>query len=356
MLPTAFSPDLPRYALALGLGLISGIVASWAGLPLPWMLGPMIGCTIAALSQAPIKGPIGLRPVVIPIIGVMLGAGFHPGLTDHLSSWIIPLVLLVPFIVIATRVSYVFYRRIGGYDPMTAFFSATPGGLNEMIMMGGEAGGDERKIALAHALRILLVISMTVLFYGFVLGATAEGSGRPHMAFEDLELWEAVVLLACAVLGVPLARALKLPAANMLGPMILSAVVHLTGWVTVPPPTLLVIAAQVCIGTIIGCRFVGSTLREIGRDMALALGATSIMLVVAVAFAALVTALTGIALPQAFLAFSPGGLTEMSLLALAMGEDVAFVSLTHIARISLIIFAVPLLFPSLAPRLHRDSG
>jgi uncharacterized membrane protein AbrB (regulator of aidB expression) len=44
-------------------------------------------------------------------------------------------------------------------------------------------------------------------------------------------------------------------------------------------------------------------------------------------------------LSHSFLAYSPGGLTEMSLLALAMDQEVAYVSMMHIARISLVVLA-----------------
>jgi len=44
------------------------------------------------------------------------------------------------------------------------------------------------------------------------------------------------------------------------------------------------------------------------------------------------------------LAFSPGGLTEMSLVALALEIDTAFVATHHIVRISVVVMAVPFLF------------
>ncbi len=53
---------------------------------------------------------------------------------------------------------------------------------------------------------------------------------------------------------------------------------------------------------------------------------------------------------QGFLAYSPGGLTEMSLLALAMGQDVAFVTTIHLVRILLVIGGAALLWRLLAGR------
>ena len=126
--------------------------------------------------------------------------------------------------------------------------------------------------------------------------------------------------------------------------MILSGIAHIAGWVTVAPPTLFVIAAQITIGTVIGTRFVGATLAEIRRDIGLASVASLLMLAAAVGFAEGIAWISGVPLAQAFLAFSPGGLTEMSLLTLAMDQDVTYVSLMHIIRITLVIAVAPFVF------------
>lgn len=305
----------------------------------------MIGVTAAAILHAPVKSPDRLRPIVIPIIGVMLGSAITPDIAGQLTSWAVTLALLPVFLLCAAGVSYTVYRRLGGYDVITAFYAAMPGGLNEMLLMGEDEGGDGRRIALAHAARVLLVILCVALYFGFVLGVRAgPGNSGSWTALSDLTVFDYGALGLCALIGVPFGKLLRLPAAQVFGPMILSGIAHVAGWVTVAPPTLLIIAAQIVIGTVIGGRFVGATLKEVGKDLLLALGATLGMIGVAVGFAELIAVMVGMPLSQAFLAFSPGGLTEMSLLTLAMGQDVAFVSVTHIVRITMVIAVAPALF------------
>ncbi|PXW67463.1 hypothetical protein C7964_10638 [Loktanella sp. PT4BL] len=331
--------------LALAIGLCGGLAAYYAGLPLPWMLGPMVANTVAAMLRAPIAGPDRLRPYVIPVIGVMLGSGVSADVLGLLGSWLITLLLLPLFLICAAGISYTVYRRLGRYDPVTAFYSAMPGGINEMLILGAAAGGDERRIALAHAARVLIIIVFVALFFGLVLGVTSGGRGAAQwIGLYQITALDYVILGICAVLGALLGKWLGLPAAPIFGPMILSGVAHIAGWVTVAPPTIFVIAAQVTIGTIIGTRFVGATLREVRTDIGLSAVASFLMLVAAVGFAELIVVISGIPLAQAFLAFSPGGLTEMSLLTLAMGQDVAYVSVMHIIRITMVIALAPFLF------------
>lgn len=333
-----------KQALALVIGIFGGIVAWQVGLPLPWMLGPMIAVTIAAMAHAPVMAPIRLRPAVMPVIGVMLGSAVSADLLGMLGAWVTTLLLLPVFLACAAAWSYLIYRRIGGYDKTTAYFAAMPGGLNDILFIAAEVGGDERRIALAHAARILIVISFVALFFGLVLGVRSSGANAAWTGLGSLALTDYAVLGLCAVLGTWVGRIARLPAAPIFGPMVLSGIAHVAGWVTLPPPTLFVIAGQIVIGTIVGTRFAGATVTEVRRDLLLALPASGGMLIVATGFAEVIAQTSGIPLSQAFLAYSPGGLTEMSLLSLALDQDVAYVSVFHVIRITVVIGTAPLVY------------
>jgi uncharacterized protein len=337
--PLAMLDPVPfrKAVLALGIGVVSALVATGVGLPLPWMLGPMVGVAIAALLNAPIHAPSPLRPVVIPAIGVMLGSSITPEIVDQIPRWSLSVMLLIPFLILAGGVSWLIYRKIGGYDPVTAYFAAMPGGLNDMLLMGAEAGGDERRIALAHALRIFCVIVVIVLFYGIFLGVDTGEEAGAWVALDALTLLDWLILVGCGIAGVPFGNLIRLPAAQVFGPMILSGAAHLTGIVTVSPPTVIILLAQLVIGTVVGCRFLGAAWREVGHDMMLGVASSLAMLTVTVGFAVIVARVTDIALAQTVIAYAPGGLAEMTLLSLAMGQDVAYVSVIHMVRLLVVI-------------------
>jgi membrane AbrB-like protein len=141
-----------------------------------------------------------------------------------------------------------------------------------------------------------------------------------------------------------LGLALRLPAPTLLGPMVISAVLHLTEVTKSAPPSELVVLAQVILGTILGTRFVGISAGALGRAVGLSLGATLVMLVIAIGFALVMHRLTGQSSDQILLAYAPGGLTEMSLVALALHAEAAFVATHHVVRILMVIVAAPVLF------------
>ncbi|MBB5721108.1 hypothetical protein FHS72_000715 [Loktanella ponticola] len=335
--------------LALTIGLVFGGLGQLSGLPLPWMLGPMIGNTIAALLGVPVRGPDKLRPLVMPVIGVMLGSSVTVALFSQLGDWVLTLILLPIFLVAATGISFLVYSRIGKYDAVTAFYSAMPGGLNEMLMMGAAAGGDEKRIALAHAARVLIVIFFVVLFYWLALGVTSIGSAG-WIGISELTYLDYAIFGFCMIVGAWLGQLLNFPAAPIFGPMLLSAAAHLIGWVSIAPPTVFIIVAQLVIGTVIGSRFVGVSPVAVAKDLALAVVSATSMLLISIVFAEMIVWTTGMGMSQAFLAYSPGGLTEMTLLTLAMNQDVTYVSVMHLFRITIVIAIAPIVFERVVKR------
>ncbi|SEK75241.1 AbrB family transcriptional regulator [Pacificibacter marinus] len=352
-IPIRIPQKTPQTTLALAIGTAGG-ASFWAlNLPLPWMLGSMLACFCAALVKAPVHAPSALRPYVIPIIGVMLGSGFDTQTFSHLLEWALSLAGLIAYIAIAAAVVVPFYIKVGRLDPVTAFFAAMPGGLNEMTVIGGELGGDEKRIILSHAARIVVSVSLIAVYFRLVLGYDVSNTSLPNGIDATLSLKNGAILLGCAVMGVFMGNALKLPAANLLGPLILSAGAHMTGLTHSAPPPILVTFSQVILGTMMGCRFMGAKPRLIIETLALSAGATTVMLGISLIFAVTLHSLFGQTTEQVLLAYAPGGLTEMSLVAIAMDADVAYIALHHLARIVILVAIAPTILARLAQYLKH---
>ncbi len=333
----------PRFAFTLALGLASGLLFQSLGTPLPWMMGPMIACTIAALLKLPIAAPPVIRPPMTMVLGVMLGSAFSPELVARIPQWWPATLGLLGFMLACGLSAVWYFRAVGGYDRTTSYFAGMPGGLVEMVTVGEERGGDARVIALVHTVRILLIV-MTVPFAvqwfgGVSLNRTAGAASVFSTPFIT-EVW----LLGCGLAGALIGHLLRLPAQNLLGPMLVSAVVHVLGWSDFKPPFEIVNAAQLVLGMVIGCRFAGTAASVVMRIIGLSLGSTAILLFWTAAAAAIVSSLTGMSPLTLVLAYSPGGLAEMSLIALALHAEVAFVAAHHIIRIFVVMVAAAPLY------------
>lgn len=345
-----------RFGLAMAAGIAGGLLFVWLRLPLPWMLGPMTVCTLAALLQAPVAAPTVIRPPMTMIIGVLLGASFTPDLIRQAPHWWPALLGLLAFMLASAVACIAFFRIVGRFDRTTAYFAGMPGGLVEMVTAGEEKGGDARLIALVHSARILLVV-MTLPFIVQMLEGVQLGARRTAgLSLLDTPIASDLWLVACGLIGIVLGHVLRLPAKFLLGPMLATALVHVAGISDFHPPAELVIIAQLVLGVTIGCRFVGTAPGTILRVLLLSAGSTVILLVLTMLSAWIVSRLSGFGMVPLMLAYSPGGLAEMSLIALALKIEVAFVAAQHIIRVFLVMVAAAPVFGLMKPDAGEAAG
>jgi uncharacterized protein len=181
------------------------------------------------------------------------------------------------------------------------------GGATGMVTMADDLGGDDCLVAFMQYLRVLLVVILTpvltaVAFPGHHGAGSPAGTHTP--ALGDVGDW--LLTLAIASAGALVASRARLPAAALLGPMILSAVLTLSlpdGTFTVPP-ALRELSFAV-IGLQVGLRFTAATLREVGRLLApVALGLLG-LLVACFGLAVALELTTSVSLLDAYLATTP---------------------------------------------------
>ncbi|MEQ9815429.1 MAG: AbrB family transcriptional regulator [Azospirillaceae bacterium] len=327
---------------ALVLGSAGGWVAAMLALPLPWMLGSVIVTTTASLAGVQLGVPRKLRMSMSIVLGILLGSTFRPEMIQDVGNWFITLGGAALYAITAMVLCVLTLRRIGRYDYVTTFFSASPGSHAAMTMMGHAYGADERVIALSHSVRtVLVVVSIPLMFQLFELydASSVDRTGdHGRMEWQD-----ALILCACA-LGVFPARWMRLKAEYLLGPLMISALVHLLGFTDARPPGLVIAGAQIVIGAFVGARFVGVDLRRIWRIPAIGLILGAQMICISFLFALVLFQITDVPFPVLILALMPGGLSEMSMIAIAMQLEPAFVAFHHVVRLMVIVILAPIAF------------
>jgi membrane AbrB-like protein len=331
-----------RVALTLALGLVGGAAFAWLRLPLPWMLGAMSLTMAASVAGARLAMPSSWRVGMLTVIGVLLGSGFTADIAAGIARWL-PSIATIPLYVVASiGVGVLLLRRLGKLDPVTAFFAAAPGGLSEMVLLGERAGGDMRQIALLHGTRIFAIVFMVPFLVRTIAGVPPAPTALLAPALADVT--DLAILAGCAALGYLAGRLVRLPATPLLGPLLVSAAAHVTGLVTTAPPPPVVIAAQIVVGAAMGARFVGIPPRVIAQLLLIGGALSAALLACSLLTAAGLELVTGLGFVLLLLAFSPGGIAEMCLVALALGAEPIFVATHHVLRIGLVVLLAPALF------------
>lgn len=350
------------FRTAFGL-ILSGLIAfagafvfEAMGLPLPWMLGPLFVFAVLAFFRLE---PLGLKPgfpsksrlFFVPVVGVMIGARVTPEIFSEVARWWPSLLLVLPYMVVVQFLNAEILRRIGGYDKATAFFAASPGGMVEAVLIGEANGGNGPLMAIQHFARVTLAVSVIPVLLSLELGAPVGSAAGVTGAVQSgtIALLDAVLLLLAGVIGTYLARRLHIPAGIMVGPILLSGALHASGVTDAQIPELLLQIAQLVIGVTLGSRFAGPSKSELLRGLGLSVVTLSCTLILAFGSALLVSRL-GYADPMvSFIAFAPGGLVEMGLIAISLDADPIFVATHHVFRIALAVTVAPLLFRLLYP-------
>lgn len=309
-------------------------------LPLPWLMGPLFACLAAALAGIPMRGVPLLNDTMRTILGVAVGATLTPAvLATFPAMW--PTLMMVPIMVAVIGVIGVpYFQRFCGYDFATSYYATMPGGLQDMIVFGEEAGANVRTLSLIHATRMLvIVVALPFLLIGIWDADLSNPPGAPVTSVPPQEL---LLMAVCAITGWQLAQRVGLFGASILGPLIVTAALTLAGGLHNRPPAEAIWAAQFFIGMTIGTKYAGITMAEIRKDLAAGLGFCLILIVLTLIFVEAIYGLGFAPGMETLLAFAPGGQAELTVLALIVGADVAFVVAHHMLRIFVVIMGAPL--------------
>lgn len=331
--------DLMAKAGTLALAIGGAVTFEVLGLPLAFLFGPMCFCLIAALAGARMQGLGQVSTAARTILGVAVGASITPEVVSQIPQMAMSVALIPVYVALIGLIGVPFFRRMG-FDRVTSWYAAMPGGLQDMVIFGTEAGGDGRALSLIYATRVLVIVLVAPILLTMVYGVTLSGAlGRP---IGDLPVQELLLMTAAAVIGWKGGERLGLFGASILGPMIVTAALSLAGFIHTRPPAEGILVAQLLIGLAIGVQYVGVTLAELRRVVLSGLAFVVILAALAALFTEFVT-LTGLAQPvEGFLAFAPGGQAEMTVLALVTGADLGFVILHHLVRIVVVILGAPI--------------
>ena len=332
-------------ARTLVFGAAGGWLFSVIGLPLPWLTGPIAIIAVLAIAGVSVELPGWFRPVIFIMLGLTIGSRVDARMVADLARWPVSLGLLVLYVPAAIATMYAYFRLVARTDPNTALVSSSPGSLAYVLAYAADSGADMRKVVVTQSVRLGILVLLLPM-------ALTQAAPPPEPAiiasFSPLDqIW---LVAAAAAGGGLMAWKFSIPAAPMLGALAISATLHASGLNTAQLPEVGIMVAQVALGCMIGGRLQGADRKELARVSVVGLGAVLVGIALSALFALAVGRLLGIEFAQALLAFAPGGIEAMALMAISLDLDPAYVGAHHIARILMMPLMIPLAARWLVPR------
>jgi len=344
-----------RAAPVIGALLVS-VACGWAfsalRLPLPWLIGPLLGIGIANLAGIRLREFRGGRQLGQIVIGTVIGLAFTPAIARIVVSHLPSMVLVALASLLVAGIGAVMLRKIGRIDATTAFFGTVPGGMSEMLVIGDRVGAQPMMLTVAQVVRVTILV-LTLPPAIVWSGASGAEIFMPHAM---PVVWpKLIALLAAAGLVAIALNALGMTNAWMLGSCTLAAALTVAEVETSGMPSYLSNAGQLLIGIMIGERFQREEFARAPRVVIGAAVSTAFLMAACLGLAVLLWSYTGLPLATLVAATAPGGLAEMSITAKVLNLGVPIVTAFHVMRVFMItLFTLPAF--RLLGMLRRRAG
>ncbi|MEM7429747.1 MAG: AbrB family transcriptional regulator [Pseudomonadota bacterium] len=306
----------------LVIGLAGAMVFQYFNMPAAFMSGALVAVAASAVAGVKVAMPNGVRNIAFYCAGLFFGTTVNQDTVNSLTAW--------PFSIAALAVSLIaimtllprYLERVHGYDRETAGLSAVPGALSFVLVLALERGADIRRITIVQTSRLAILIVLLPIAFSF----TSEIRPLGTNAEDAMELSQALWLYGIAALGIPAAFVLRIPAPFFSGPFFLVGALFGAGVYEGALPSFMLWPALAGLGAAIGSRFAGVDMSMLREGALAGLGSTSIGLAIAAGLALPVAHWLGLPFLQLWLAFAPGGIDALTVVAFSLGADPAFVA------------------------------
>jgi membrane AbrB-like protein len=348
----------PRTVRGWLICLAAGWIGSQIGIPVAWLVCPMIAAlALRLMNAAPGPHPGGVFIGVQAIIGTVQGAVFSLDSLRPLAGNWLPVSGAILAVLVVSVIAGKMMARFTAIPLSTAQIGTIPGGAAGMVALSEDLGADTRLVAFMQYARVMFVIVAISLYahfagHGGENALVAQTGGADELAKPLQYLLTTIVTIVGAWVGLRL----RLPAGAMLGPLVLALLCGVFGIGPLTMPAFVLPVAYFLLGTRIGSRFDRETLRLI-RTVAFHLAGFMIGLIGMCGLLGVGLAyVTDIDLLTALLATSPGGSDVAMIAALETGANAPVVASIQITRLLVMLLIGPVLVKRLLGDLPRISS
>jgi len=339
---------LARTAETLALATAGGLGLGLTGVPGGYLSGAILAVSAAALAGRPMLVPVPLMRTIFVLLGISLGSVMTPEMLHGMAKYQLSIAVLLVGMSCIGLACAAYLRIVHGWDRVSAYLASAPGGMSQVLAIAAEVGGDLRAIAIVQSMRVVIIA--VGLPSGLALIGLASHVSRPAgspMTWASLD--EFGILAAAAIVGAVVFHRLRFPGGLLFGAMFASGALHGTDLVHFVLPWWATNTAAIALGAVIGARFAHMPLRLFVNFIGAAFGSFAVAVTIAALFATVVIRLMMLPVPEVMMAFAPGSVDAMMLLALSLHLDPVYVGAHHVMRIFFVALATPFM-------VRREKG
>ncbi len=341
-----------RILAGLAIALAGALLAVWAHMPLPWMLGALLLTAAVRIAGGGTVCPRPARNAGQWVIGTSLGLYFTPQVIGHIGGNAGPIIVGMLFALGLAFLGTALLRRYTDADFKTAWFASAIGGASEMASLAERHGARIDRVATAHSVRVLLVV-VTVPFIFQWWGVAGLDPTVPGPRTVDSAGLAALVALTC--FGGLLFMKLRWPNPWVLGPMLVAMTLTACDIELSALPDYVPKIGQLLIGWSLGDRYRPDFFRAAPRFIAVVAAFTLVALGLAFGLGALLSWWSAAPIPTLILGTTPGGIAEMAITAKVLQLGVPVVTAFHVTRMVFVVLVTGPLYAWLARRQANSA-
>jgi membrane AbrB-like protein len=318
----------------------SAIFAEYLNIPLAWFLGPMIVTSIAALSGLKIFMPKIVLSFILMILGLHIGNYIDQNLFNQISNWIWTSLIMLVYIISCILIVAKYLQKFAGYGEKASIFSAAPGALGPLMILAENEKTDISQVATSHLIRLIIIITVIPFI-------VVSNTGNDVLLNDDFNYLgqnhlNLFLLIFASLFFIFVFDKIRVPAALLSGTLFASGLLQISDIASYKLPDETVNFCLLILGSSVGCRFAEKTVKEISNNSLHSIVATTILVVLGLLAAYAATFFVDTNILTLILSFSPGGIYEVAVIAIAFDLDPDFVAFHHIIRLLFILFTVPI--------------
>ncbi len=352
--PPAFDRIIIARQLAetLIIAAAGGLTLGLWGMPAGFLSGSILAVAAGSLAGRPMLMPTSLVRVLQVLIGISLGAVVTPATFQGITTYPLSIAALMAAMTCISIAGAAYLRVVHGWDRLTAYLAASPGGLSQVMAMAVEFDADVPAIAIVQTMRVV-IIAVGLPAGLSLLGLVGHITRNLSVGFDPSRLGELAVLVLISTVASVAAFLVRFPGGLLFGAMLTSAALHGSDLIHATMPWWVTNTVMIAFGAVTGSRCAGLSLRMLLDFLGAAFGSFAVAVSVAAVFAAMLVGILALPVAEVMIAYAPGAVDAMMLLALALNLDPVYVGAHHLVRIFFVSMSVPLVARRTA---HRDNS
>ncbi|WP_244950988.1 AbrB family transcriptional regulator [Rummeliibacillus suwonensis] len=341
-------------------GLVGAILFKLIHIPVPYLLGPMIAILLAnRIFHFDMYWPKQIQSAGLIVIGYSLGIAFNE---EVLKAMLldIPMMLLVTTFLCAFSCLFAFLiSKYGKIDYPTALTSSVPGGLTQIIAFAQDMKGvNLSTVTFFHTIRVIMIVILVpfIVHLPFLQPSSKAKSTDMHTVLGTLSWSHFLIYMVLCTIAALIGRKIKLPAAYLLGPLIITVLCNLTFIRASSMPPGLLNISQFVVGIHIGLLLHPESLKNKKQQLFFAFLSSIILIFIAFVLSIVIMKyLEHTSIITGFLSLAPGGMDQMGIIGHEVHADVATITIYQLFRILYIYILIPPLLTIVNKRFHRET-